>query len=233
MLCSGCRRRELYPGARRHRIFRGFGLRGGELGGGRGIATVGAITRSGKLARLCGASLAALVIGLAIGACGSSTTPHGGTAVASVPPAAGALGSAPQAVRVGASAATTSAPAVSSRGALTRINVVCTAILHGFPRPLSRPYTEAGLIRFANGAAPPARRAAVSLERLEPLGDRAALRALDTEWQQLEALYGSIGTLSRDRHAVPGLGAEILARDQQLNALTLSDRLPACGVPVQ
>ncbi len=117
-----------------------------------------------------------------------------------------------------------------SRRVLAQINVVCTAVLHGFPVSPTRPFTAAKLVRFANAAVPPAHRAAVSLVRLRSLGDAGPLASVDVAWQQLEALYGSIGTLTRDKQAVASLGQQILTREQELRTLAQSDQLPACAV---
>jgi hypothetical protein len=113
---------------------------------------------------------------------------------------------------------------------LAQINVVCTAVLHGFPASPTRPFTSTKLIRFANAAEAPARRTAISLARLQSLGDAGPLASLDTAWQQLEALYGSIGTLTRNGQATASLGQQILTRQQELSTLAQSDRLPACMV---
>jgi hypothetical protein len=108
--------------------------------------------------------------------------------------------------------------------------VVCTAVLHGFPVTLTRPFTTSKLVGYANAAAAPTRRTVISLGRLERLGDARALASLVTAWQQLQTLDASVGTLTRDAHTVTALGRQILARRQHLSALAQFDRLPACGV---
>jgi hypothetical protein len=84
-------------------------------------------------------------------------------------------------------------------------------------------------VRYANAAEAPARRAAVSLTRMQPLGDARALLSLGSAWTQAEALYGSIAALTRSRRALPALGQQIEVRQAQLAALAQTDRLPACG----
>jgi hypothetical protein len=169
-----------------------------------------------------------VAVSVVLGACGSnnasSTSIAHSTSTSSeiVKPVA-----TPQPVSVGVQRKHLTPP---NRRVLAQINVVCTAVLHGFPASLARPFTAPKLVRFANAAAPPARRAAVSLARLQSLGDAGPLASLDTAWQQLEALYGSIGTLTRNGQATASLGQQILTRQQELNTLAQSDRLPACAV---
>lgn len=133
----------------------------------------------------------------------------------------------PQSIPVGTRTARQSLP---TQQVLAQINVVCSAVLHGFPAPPTRPFTRAKLVKFANAALTPARRTAISLLRLESVGDARALSALGSSWQQLDALYGSIATLTRNARAVPGLGQEVLTRQAQLATLAESDRVPACAV---
>ncbi|MHB1569896.1 MAG: hypothetical protein ACYC0H_11885 [Solirubrobacteraceae bacterium] len=168
----------------------------------------------------------AICLAMMLAACGSSSS---GPPTVTARPAAQTLAPAPtqQAVPTGSRS---SRPSTPSQRVLSEINVVCVAVLHGFPAPLRRPFTARRLVRFAAAAQLPARRAAVSLARLESVGDAVALRALDSQWQQLQGLYGSIRVLSRNAHAVPGLGSQILARQQALDALAQADRLPGCSV---
>jgi hypothetical protein len=169
-----------------------------------------------------------VVVSIALGACGSNSVSS--TSIARSTSASSEIVTpvtAPQSVSVGVGTKHQSPP---SRRVLAQINVVCTAVLHGFPASLTRPFTVTELVRFANAAEPPARRAAVSLARLQSLGDAGSLTSLDTAWQQLEVLYGSIGTLTHGRLATASLGQQILTRQQELNTLAQSDQLPACAV---
>jgi hypothetical protein len=119
---------------------------------------------------------------------------------------------------------------VPTKAVLTQVNVVCNAVLHGWPRPLTRPYTVAKLSRYAAAAAVPTRRAVVSLERLEQLGDASTLASLTAAWRQLQALYGSGEVVGHHRTEAASLGQQIVMRQQAVTALADADRFPACRV---
>jgi hypothetical protein len=160
-----------------------------------------------------------LLLGLLAGCGGSASGP------ARRPTSAFVSVTAPHQVPRGAPTKRQLAP---TKAVLTQVNVVCDAVLHGWPRPLTRPYTVAKLSRYSAAAAVPTRRAVVSLERLEQLGDTSTLASLTAAWRQLQALYGSGEVVGHHRSEAASLGQQIMMHQQAVTALADADRFPAC-----
>lgn len=162
-----------------------------------------------------------LLLGLLAGCGGSASGPAGRPTSASVSVTT------PYQVPLGAPTKRQLAP---TKAVLTQVNVVCGAVLHGWPQPLTRPYTVAKLSRYAAAAAVPTRRAVVSLERLEQLSDESTLASLTAAWRQLQALYGSGEVVGHHRTEAASLGQQIVMHQQAVTALADADRFPACRV---
>jgi hypothetical protein len=171
---------------------------------------------------------AVLAVSIALTACGSNSASN--TSVARSSSASSEIVTpvtTPQSVPVGTRTKHQSPP---SRRVLAQINVVCDAVLHGWPRPLTRPYTVAKLSRYAAAAVVATRRVVVSLERLEQLGDASTLASLTAAWRQLQALYGSGEVVAHYRTEAASLGQQIVMHQQAVTALADADRFPACRV---
>jgi hypothetical protein len=162
-----------------------------------------------------------LLLGLLAGCGGSASGPAGR------PTSAFVSVTAPHQAPLGAPTKSQLAP---TKAVLTQVNVVCNAVLHGWPPPLTRPYTVAKLSRYAAAAAVPTRRAVVSLERLEQLGDASTLASLTAAWRQLQALYGSGEVVRHHPTEATSLGRQIVMHQQAVAALADADRFPACRV---
>ncbi|HEV3093510.1 MAG TPA: hypothetical protein VGY30_03240 [Solirubrobacteraceae bacterium] len=173
---------------------------------------------------MVGVGLLACELAISIAGCGAATSSNAGrsaTAVVAV--------TAPTQVPAGAPAKAPSAP---TRAVLDQVNVVCAAVLHGWPAALRPPYTVAKLTRYARAAAPPTTRVDVSLGRLRRLGDARALSTLGSGWRQLQALLGAAGSVAAHSGTAATVGRQLVMHQEALSALALQNRLPACGVAV-
>jgi hypothetical protein len=156
--------------------------------------------------------------------CGAATS-SGGARSGTAPVAA----TAPTEVAAGAPAKAPSAP---TNAVLDQVNVVCTAVLDGWPSALRPPYTVAKLTRYAHAASVPASRVEVSLGRLRRLGDPTALSTLASGWRQLQALLGAAGSVAAHPGAAATLGRQLAIDQEALSALASQNRLPACAAAV-
>ena len=121
-------------------------------------------------------------------------------------------------------------PSVTTKDVVGQVNVVCVALLHGWPAPLRAPYTVARLTRYAHTAAAPAARLEASLWRLERLGDTKALSALQSGWRQFQALLGVAEAVGERPASARSLGRQLVIHQQMLSALATQNRVPACAV---
>jgi hypothetical protein len=173
---------------------------------------------------LVGVCSLACALAISIAGCGAARSFGSG------PSSTAAVGvTAPTEVPAGAAARAPSAP---TKAVLDQVNVVCAAVLQGWPTVLRRPYSVAKLTRYAHAAAAPAARVEVSLGRLQRLGDGRALSALAADWRQLQALLGAAVTVTDHPDTAATLRGQLVIRQQALSALASQDRVPACGVAV-
>lgn len=166
---------------------------------------------------------AASGLAISVGGCGATTSSgsaRGGTAVVAVTAPTQTPGGAP-----------TKASA-HTRAVVDQVNVVCAAVLHGWPGALRPPYTVAELTRYAHAAVAPATRVEVSLGRLQRLGDARALSVVASDWRQFQAVLEAAERVAVHPAAAASLRQELVMHQQALGVLASHNRLPACAAPV-
>jgi hypothetical protein len=142
-------------------------------------------------------------------------------------------GESADAPRPTATAAQGQAVAPSAAGgahAVALANSVCRAVLAGGAARLPAHPTAAGLTSYVNQAAPPAERAAVSLQRLARSYRIAGLDRVVDGFAQLQTVYRAAGAAGQR----PAAAARAIAvRESAVTAAAQSAKLPACAVGVR